>query len=174
MLEKELQIEFENRIEKLKEQHQIEMMKMNQELEDLRKSHEVKMIEIQKKYDADKIEADKFFKKQKADLQEKTMSLFQEEKKWQDKIEDTPIPQCTDCNNRRETINRLTSRRNELLDRMAELSNISIQNDQKVQSMFPQRIGASNSKSALSVTHSPRVQVLRTKSALKKTIVTPH
>lgn len=174
ILEKELQNEFEKKIEKLKEQHDLEMLKMEEELKDLKKSHEDKMIEIQKKYEADSIEAQKNFKTQKLTRQEEIKKLFQQEKNFQDKLEETPIPQCTDCNNRRETINRLTLRRNELLERMDELSNISIQNDQKVSALFPQRIGASNSKSSLGVTHSPRAPVLRSKSALKKTIITPR
>ena len=118
------------------------MMKLDQELEELKKSHEAKMIEIQKKYEADSKEAQKNFKNQKLELQDEKKKLFQKEKNFQDKLEETPIPQCTDCNNRRETINRLTLRRDELLERMEELTNISIQSDQKVSSLFPQRVGA--------------------------------
>lgn len=174
-IENKIQLEFESRLENLREQHNISMEKMKQELESLKKSHENNMNDIQKKFDEDSKEIEIKFKKRKNELLDEKKNLFLQEKNCQDKLEDTPIPQCTDCNNRRQTIDRLSCRRNELLDRLDEISNISIQNDQKIASMFPQRIGAnSNSKSSLSITHSPRVPVLRTKSSLKKTIVTPY
>ena len=182
-LENDLQKEFDDRISNLENEHQQRMDKLNQELEDIRSQHEANMLEIQRKYDADVKTLEQNHQKKLDDLYEEKRALYNQEKLLQEKLDNTETPQCSECNNRRETILRLTQRRDDLLERLEEMNNASVQTDHKVSSMFPKRAnpGLTGTKSALGFSQpstsfspkSPRVTMLRNKSAMKKSIITP-
>lgn len=171
-LEAQLQKDFENKMMEMDEEHAKLMKILDDDLEDEKNRHIDKMKAIHRKYDEDAALAEIKYIKDLDEVKKQKDEIEEQLKSIQNKLNEIGTPQCFDCNERRETIRRLSQRRAELFlkidDTTAEINNT----EQRITILTnPQRKGASTALNLnAQQSRSPSLTMPRPQSSARRTV----
>lgn len=169
--ETEMSTNHDEAMEKLRSEHEKIMKALQDQREENRRKHEQAMAEIRLKYEEEAANAEMRFLAEKQELETEKAKLLAQREALKAKLEETAIPECEDCKERKQEIAKLREKRDQLQERCNELTKEALASDARMKALFPRKVNAKTS-----VTGSPRFipQVTRPNSSMRRTIITPR
>lgn len=184
-LEEALNKKFNEELEELQRQHEIEIKELKEKVDQIKKERAANISEIERYYERefDKVKADQNKTLQDLETEQDDLQVQVEALKY--KIKLVKYRQCPECQAKQEVIDRLRVKREEIQNQFEETTKQNIQTDQRLNAIFQnsaqqqsgRKVGTLSSLTIAaprsSINLSRNSNVVRSKSSAKKPVIIP-
>lgn len=156
--ETELKLQYEERVNDIKENHEKRLELMLSELHDARILHEMKMQDLRSNFDEQMSGNENQFQDLLKELNEEKEELEKQTQALNDQINELEHRECPYCIQKKQNIRELLVKKDEYSQRLANMRKQVLLTDEKMNVIFPQRKKrAANSSLLFTVSQHPRI-----------------